>query len=138
MDPENGLDDIDETTQEIVLTGTWTQEKIDQLIERIHKEGDGGNSELSTVDMGEVIFDDNVSLDGLFSNCENLTSVILPDLSAVEQVPDNTFEGVNPNCLVFVTDDQKVPDTWREQVNVVVDGEIEQLVLVRRFVYHLT
>ena len=68
VDPENGLDDIDETTQEIVLTGTWTQEKIDQLIERIHKEGDGGNSELSTVDMGEVIFDDNVSLDGLFSN----------------------------------------------------------------------
>ncbi len=136
VDPENGLDDIDETTQEIVLTGTWTQEKIDQLIERIHKEGDGGNSELSTVDMGEVIFDDNVSLDGLFSNCENLTSVILPDLSAVEQVPDNTFEGVNPNCLVFVTDDQKVPDTWREQVNVVVDGEIEQLVLVEDKPFH--
>lgn len=136
VDPENGLDDIDETTQEIVLTGTWTQEKIDQLIERIHKEDDGGNSELSTVDMGEVIFDDNVSLDGLFSNCENLTSVILPDLSAVEQVPDNTFEGVNPNCLVFVTDDQKVPDTWREQVNVVVDGEIEQLVLVEDKPFH--
>ena len=136
VDPENGLDDIDETTQEIVLTGTWTQEKIDQLIERIHKEGDGGNSELSTVDMGEVIFDDNVSLDGLFSNCENLTSVILPDLSAVEQAPDNTFEGVNPNCLVFVTDDQKVPDTWREQVNVVVDGEIEQLVLVEDKPFH--
>ena len=136
VDPENGLDDIDETTQEIVLTGTWTQEKIDQLIEWIHKEGDGGNSELSTVDMGEVIFDDNVSLDGLFSNCENLTSVILPDLSAVEQVPDNTFEGVNPNCLVFVTDDQKVPDTWREQVNVVVDGEIEQLVLVEDKPFH--
>ena len=136
VDPENGLDDIDETTQEIVLTGTWTQEKIDQLIERIHKEGDGGNSELSTVDMGEVIFDDNVSLDGLFSNCENLTSVILPDLSAVEQVPANTFEGVNPNCLVFVTDDQKVPDTWREQVNVVVDGEIEQLVLVEDKPFH--
>lgn len=136
VDPENGLDDIDETTQEIVLTGTWTQEIIDQLIERIHKEGDGGNSELSTVDMGEVIFDDNVSLDGLFSNCENLTSVILPDLSAVEQVPDNTFEGVNPNCLVFVTDDQKVPDTWREQVNVVVDGEIEQLVLVEDKPFH--
>lgn len=136
VDPENGLDDIDETTQEIVLTGTWTQEKIDQLIERIHKEGDGGNSELSTVDMGEVIFDDNVSLDGLFSNCENLTSVILPDLSAVELVPDNTFEGVNPNCLVFVTDDQKVPDTWREQVNVVVDGEIEQLVLVEDKPFH--
>lgn len=136
VDPENGLDDIDETTQEIVLTGTWTQEKIDQLIERIHKEDDGGNSELSTVDMGEVIFDDNVSLDGLFSNCENLTSVILPDLSAVEQVPDNLFEGVNPNCLVFVTDDQKVPDTWREQVNVVVDGEIEQLVLVEDKPFH--
>lgn len=136
VDPENGLDDIDETTQEIVLTGTWTQEKIDQLIERIHKEGDGGNSELSTVDMGKVIFDDNVSLDGLFSNCENLTSVILPDLSAVEQAPDNTFEGVNPNCLVFVTDDQKVPDTWREQVNVVVDGEIEQLVLVEDKPFH--
>lgn len=136
VDPENGLDDIDETTQEIVLTGTWTQEKIDQLIERIHKEGDGGNSELSTVDMGEVIFDDNVSLDGLFSNCENLTSVILPDLSAVEQVPDKKIEGVNPNCLVFVTDDQKVPDTWREQVNVVVDGEIEQLVLVEDKPFH--
>lgn len=136
VDPENGLDDIDETTQEIVLTGTWTQEKIDQLIERIHKEDDGGNRELSTVDMGEVVFDDNVSLDGLFSNCENLTSVILPDLSAVEQVPDNTFEGVNPNCLVFVTDDQKVPDTWREQVNVVVDGEIEQLVLVEDKPFH--
>ena len=136
VDPENGLDDIDETTQEIVLTGTWTQEKIDQLIERIHKEDDGGNRELSTVDMGEVVFDDNVSLDGLFSNCENLTSVILPDLSAVEQAPDNTFEGVNPNCLVFVTDDQKVPDTWREQVNVVVDGEIEQLVLVEDKPFH--
>ena len=32
VDPENGLDDIDETTQEIVLTGTWTQEKIDETI----------------------------------------------------------------------------------------------------------
>ena len=136
VDPEDGLDGIDETTQEIVLTGTWTQEKIDQLAEKIHRGDESGNNALSTVDMSEVALPHDVSLEGLFTDCSNLTSVILPDLSNLDQISPDVFEGTNPNCLVFVEDGQAIPETWREQVNVVVDGNIGQLVLVEEKPFH--
>lgn len=136
VDPESGLEEIDETTPEIVLTGTWTQERIDKLAEKIHKGAEAGNNTLSTVNMSEVVLEGGISLEGLFSNCSSLTSVILPDLSGMEPISQGVFEGVNPNCLVFVADGQSVPEAWHEQVNVVIGEKIEQLVLVEDKPFH--
>lgn len=130
VDSESGLDGIDENTQGIVLTGSWTQEKIDELAKRLHGETGGTNTGLSSVDMSEVAWEENVSLDGLFAGCDNLTSVVLPDLSSLSGVSTDVFAGTNPNCLVFLANGEGVPDAWSEDVNVIIAGEIDQLKLL--------
>ncbi|WP_455626833.1 Ig-like domain-containing protein [Parabacteroides johnsonii] len=130
VDSESGLDGIDENTQGIVLTGSWTQEKIDELEKRLHGETGGTNTGLSSVDMSEVVWEENVSLDGLFAGCDNLTSVVLPDLSSLSGVSTEAFAGSNPNCLVFLANGEGVPDVWSEDVNVIIAGEIDQLKLL--------
>lgn len=136
IDPENGLEGIDGNTQEIVLTGNWTQDMVDELSDRLHGGTGGTNTGLSSVDMSGVTLDDGVSLDGLFADCSNLTSVVLPDLSGLPDVSPGLFDGANPNCVVFVPNGENVPEDWKDQVNVVVDGKADRLLLVEGKPFH--
>ena len=131
----DALEGVDETTENIQLTGTWTEANLADLKEKLQPE-EGKNDKLSSVDMSDVVLSEDVTLEDVFTNSTVLTSVKLPDLSGVNNLSTDAFKGTNPNCVVFVNEETKVPERWGEDVNIVVGKEADRLVLVEHQPFH--
>ena len=65
---------MDETTENIQLTGTWTEANLADLKEKLQPE-EGKNDKLSSVDMSDVVLSEDVTLEDVFTNSTVLTSV---------------------------------------------------------------
>lgn len=131
----DALEGVDETTESIRLTGTWTEEDLAALKKKLQPE-EGTNDNLSSVDMSNAVLNENVSLKNIFTNSTVLTYVKLPDLSGMNNLSTEAFNGTNPNCVVFVYEGTKVPEQWGKDVNIVVGKEADQLVLVEHQPFH--
>lgn len=131
----DALEGVDETTEYLQLTGTWTEKNLTDLKKKLQPK-EGTNDKLSSVDMSAVVLSEDVTLKDLFTNSTVLTSVKLPDLSGVKKLSTEAFNGTNPNCVVFVNEGTKVPEQWGEDVNIVVGKEADQLVLVEHQPFH--
>ena len=97
-------------TENIQLTGTWTEANLADLKAKLQPEEGIANDRLSSVDMSGVVLSEDVTLDEVFANSTVLTSVKLPDLFGVKSLSSKTFEGTNPNCVVFVNEGTNVPE----------------------------
>lgn len=133
---DSALEGVDETTENLQLTGIWTEDKMVRLAEKLHPVGGKDNENLSSIDMSGVVFEENVSLESVFANNVVLTSVILPDLSKVNTLSENAFRGTNPNCIIFVGEGTVVPEQWSKDVNVVIGKKASQLVLREHNPFH--
>ena len=129
IDPD-ALEGVDEMTENIQLTGTWTEANLADLKAKLQPEEGIANDRLSSVDMSGVVLSEDVTLDEVFANSTVLTSVKLPDLFGVKSLSSKTFEGTNPNCVVFVNEGTNVPEQWGNDVNIVVGKKADRLVLV--------
>lgn len=138
--PEEVEEAISSGTEEILAEGTWQQEDMENLANQIHENASGeqGNTALKTVDMSGATFDEDVTLEGVFSDCGQLTAVILPDnLSSSTNFSSDAFEGTNPNCIVYLPASTTFPKGWSEDVNVVVGDKATLLTLYEHNPYQV-
>lgn len=138
--PDEVEEAISSETEEILAEGTWQQEDMENLANQIHENASGeqGNTALKTVDMSGATFDEDVTLEGVFSDCGQLTAVILPDnLSSSTNFSSDAFEGTNPNCIVYLPASTTIPDGWSEDVNVVVGDKATLLTLYEHNPYQV-
>ncbi len=63
----DALEGVDETTENIQLTGTWTEANLADLKEKLQPE-EGKNDKLSSVDMSDVVLSEDVTLEDVFTN----------------------------------------------------------------------
>ena len=122
--PDN-LDQISQATTEIVAEGEWDQEDLGLLSEQISNVH--GNERLEMIDLEQVEFQSDVTMEGVFSGCEHLTTVILPNLNGLSELSEKVFEEVNPNCIVYLPDGSSYPKNWDESVNIVVGDQAKCL-----------
>ena len=122
--PDN-LDQISQATTEIVAEGEWDQEDLGLLSEQISNVH--GNERLEMIDLEHVEFQSDVTMEGVFSGCEHLTTVILPNLNGLPGLSEKVFEEVNPNCIVYLPVGSSYPEKWSESVNIVVGDQTECL-----------
>lgn len=138
--PEEVEEAISSGTEEILAEGTWQQKDMENLANQIHENASGeqGNTALKTVDMSNTTFDEDVTLKGIFSDCGQLTAVILPDElpSTISFSPD-AFKGTNPNCIVYLPAGTTIPDGWADDVNVVVGNKATSLTLYEHNPYQV-
>ena len=138
--PEEVEEAISSGTEEILAEGTWQQKDMENLANQIHENASGeqGNTALKTVDMSGATFDEDVTLEGVFSDCGQLTAVILPDnLSSSTNFSSDAFEGTNPNCIVYLPASTTFPKGWSEDVNVVVGDKATLLTLYEHNPYQV-
>lgn len=138
--PEEVEEAISSGTEEILAEGTWQQEDMENLANQIHENASGeqGNTALKTVDMSGATFDEDVTLEGVFSDCGQLTAVILPDnLSSSTNFSSDAFEGTNPNCIVYLPASTTIPYGWSKDVNVVVGDKATLLTLYEHNPYQV-
>lgn len=124
--PDN-LDQISQSTSEIVAEGEWGQEDLGLLSERISDVN--AYERLDMIDLEQVELQSDVTMEGVFSGCEHLTTVILPNLNGLSELSEKVFEAVNPNCIVYLPDGSSYPEKWSESVNIVVGDQTECLSL---------
>lgn len=134
-DPD-ALENVDETTKELCLAGTWSEDAMKRLAERLHPEGQI-NENLSSVDMSEAELGEDVTMEGVFTNNEALTSVILPDLSDMNNLSGKAFEGTNPNCVVFLKEKIDSQKEWNADVNIIVGTQASELKLKEHHPFHI-
>lgn len=138
--PDEVEEAVSSGTEEILAEGTWQQEDMEKLAAQIQENAseEQGNTALKTVDMSGATFDEDVTLEGVFSDCGQLTSVILPDElpNSISFSPD-AFEGTNPNCIVYLPAGTTIPEGWSDDVNVVIGDEATLLTLYEHNPYQV-
>lgn len=125
INPED-VGNVTNTTETIHLSGEWGTSELQLLSQNIHEKAGSitTNSSLTTIDLTEVSFEAGSSLNGVFTNCEALTSVTLNDIPSGDNA--DAFSGSNPNCLIFLSEGVAVPQTW---TNVVKGTQADNIVL---------
>lgn len=126
INPED-VGNVTNTTETLHLSGEWSTSELQSLSQNIHEKAGSitTNSSLTTVDLTEVSFEAGSSLNGVFTDCEALTSVTLNDIPSGDNA--DAFSGSNPNCLIFVpVDEVNIPQAW---ANVVKGAQADNIIL---------
>lgn len=135
--PNNVSESVTSATEEIQLTGEWGKDDLGKLAEQIKGTTSAENNNLTIVDMSKARLNSNVDLAGVFSNCKQLTTVILPTLTEEIELSSDAFNGTNPNCIVYLPEGATVPDGWEDAVNVVVGDKAAKLDLFEHNPFHV-
>lgn len=135
--PDNVNESVTSATEEIQLTGEWKKDDLEKLAEQIKGTSSEENNKLTIVDMSQATLNNDADLDDVFSNCKQLTTVILPTLPKNAELSPDAFKGTNPNCIVYLQKDATIPEGWESSVNVVVGDNAAKLDLFEHNPFHV-